>query len=258
MEFSSVSSARTTVLSRVRAACERAGRPADSVRVIAVSKLQPVSRIEALYAEGQRDFGENYVQEFATKHETLAATASDVRWHLIGHLQKNKIKFVTGRCAMIHSVDSVALAEAIGRRAEAAGSAGSGAAAGVAENILLQVNVGGEGSKEGFSPTELRESIAALTTLPGLRLCGLMTMPPLQNEAEANRVHFRELRTLLDDLRPQVTTSPSGPHPWNELSMGTSHDFEIAIEEGATLIRVGTILFGERPSPKREKTFLPR
>lgn len=216
---------------RLDEACARAGREPSSVRIVAVSKLQTVDAIRSLIAEGQADFGENYVQELTGKIDALAKEAP--RWHLIGHLQRNKIKFVSGRCAMIHSVDSVALAEALDRKA---------AEKGAIENILLQVNLAGEDSKEGFTAAVMREALPRLTALENIQLHGLMTMPPLQNRPEQNRPHFRALRELLEECRILVPG-----HPWQELSMGTSQDFEVAAEEGATLVRVGTILFGARP-----------
>lgn len=214
-------------------ACERADRAATDAKLVAVSKKQPVEKILALAGEGQVDFGENYPQEFLVKVTELANRG--LRWHLIGHLQTNKVKMVVGQCELIHSVDSLSLAETIGRRAVAAG---------LTQRILLQVNVAGEESKEGWDVAGLRANLPAIAALPGILLGGLMTMPPLQNDAETNRPHFRRLRGLLHELRPVVDAR----HSWNELSMGTSHDFEVAIEEGATFVRIGTALFGERPA----------
>lgn len=205
-----------------------------TVRLLAVSKLQPVEKIMELRKESQFDFGENYVQELLLKQDSL--TDSAIRWHLIGHLQKNKVKQVVGRCHLIHSVDSFELAEMLSRKAADHGST---------ERILLQVNVGGEATKEGFSVESFKEVLPQIATLSNLELHGLMTMPPLENHAEANRAHFRRLRELLESTRFQV-----GTHPWNELSMGTSHDWETALEEGATILRLGTVLFGARPAKK--------
>lgn len=238
-------SARDAFLSlkkQVDAKVAALGRDPATVRILAVSKLQPVEKIAELRQESQADFGENYVQELLLKQEALKDAS--IRWHLIGHLQKNKVKQITGRCHLIHSVDSFELAELLSRKA---------ADAGVTEKILLQVNVGGELSKEGFSVDEFGRVLPQLATLSSLELHGLMTMPPLPkagsaspgDEVSANRVHFRRLRELLDATRFQV-----GTHPWKELSMGTSHDWETALEEGATILRLGTVLFGARPAKK--------
>lgn len=225
-------SALTDVRRRIDEACRRAGRDGALVRIVAVSKLQSVEKIHELCREGQNDFGENYVQELTGKMAALENQG--LSWHLIGHLQRNKIKFVSGRCAMIHSVDSVALAEALDRKARETGAV---------EKVLLQINLSGETSKEGFTAAELKEALPRLTALGHVCLHGLMTMPPLQNQAEENRPYFRSLRALLEECRILVPG-----HPWSELSMGTSHDFEVAVEEGATLVRVGSILFGARPT----------
>lgn len=219
------------ILERVAIAAQRSGRNPQSVRVLAVSKLQPVEKVRELHAAGGFvDFGENYVQECLGKMSELADLP--LRWHLIGHLQKNKIKQISGRCHLIHSVDSLALADALGKKAvERNGT----------EKVLLQINVAGEESKEGFSEELLLSEWPRLRGIPGLEIRGLMTMPPLQNQPEENRIHFRRLRLLRDRL-----STMAGAHPLEELSMGTSHDFEIAIEEGATIVRLGTVLFGER------------
>lgn len=217
-----------TIHQKMKAACVRVGRDPGSVKLLAVSKLQPVEKILQLIAQGQKDFGENYPQELSGKMETLK-DQKDLRWHLIGHLQRNKLKLVSGRCELIHSIDSLSLAQSLSRKAEEAGHL---------EKILLQVNVAGEASKEGFSAENLLELWPTISHLPALEIHGLMTMPPLQNEPEQNRHHFRETKNLLSKLK--------GGHPMNQLSMGTSHDFEVAIEEGSTMIRLGTVLFGER------------
>lgn len=218
---------------RVQQACVRANRDPLSVKIVAVTKLQPSEKIAALASQGQRIFGENYVQELTEKMS--AFESRNLQWHLIGNLQRNKVKVVSGKCDLIHSVDSASLAENLDKRA----SENS-----IVENILLQVNVGGEESKEGLSAQKLREIWPDLARFNHLRIHGLMTMPPLQNNPEDNRAHFRALRELLAEL---VAMGTKG-HPMNELSMGTSHDFEVAVEEGATLIRVGTVLFGDRPT----------
>lgn len=219
---------------RIQAACQRSGRSASEVRLVAVSKKQAPDKIETLFRkEGHLDFGENYVQELQEKQTQIPDTV--IRWHLIGHLQKNKAKFVVGHCHLIHSVDSVELAQVISKKATERK---------IVQDVLLQVNLSDENSKEGLSAEELRTRWQEFQKLPTIRICGLMTMPPLQNEAAANRPYFEGLRTLLSELRSQTDLDL---HPLNELSMGTSHDFEVAIEQGATLIRVGTLVFGERP-----------
>lgn len=200
------------------------------VTLVAVSKLQPIEKIAELIAQGQIDFGENYIQEALEKINHFKAH-TNLRWHLIGSIQKNKVKYLKNYFHMIHSVDSLELAELISQKSQQIGHI---------QNVLLQVNLAGEESKSGFSEAELLQHWTALTALPGLRLCGLMTMPPLQNEAEENRIYFRQLRTLLARLQKSSTSL-------RELSMGTSSDYSVALEEGATMVRLGTVLFGERP-----------
>ncbi len=202
--------------------------------ILAVSKLQPVEKIRALYSFGQRHFGENYVQEALSKQVDLA-DLTDIQWHLIGHLQKNKAKLVVGRFHLIHSVDSLELARILSHHCVIQQ---------VEQKILLQVNLAGEDSKEGFDLKNLHQAWPELQQLPQISICGLMTMPPLTETPEEVRPYFRELRLLKDDLQ---RTQTQNLHPLSELSMGTSHDFEIAIKEGSSLVRLGTILFGERP-----------
>lgn len=202
--------------------------------VLAVSKLQPEEKIRSLYDEGQRLFGENYIQEALEKIEHLAQECPDIQWHLIGHLQKNKAKYVVGKFALIHSVDSLDLAEALSRQC---------ALKNVPQNILIQVNLAHEETKSGFDLNTLKIAWPKLTQLPHLKIQGLMTMPPLTETGEEVRPYFRELRELLQELRAETNLNH---HPLTELSMGTSHDFKVAIEEGATIVRLGTILFGER------------
>lgn len=228
-----MSGPRDLVLDRLQAALARAGRPADDAHLIAVSKLQAIEAIAALAAQGQRDFGENYAQEFLAKR--ARDWPAPTRWHFIGHLQKNKIKSILGLCHRIHSADSVEMIEALAKRA---------ADAGLAQDILIQVNVAGESTKDGLAPSRLEAALEAAARSASLRVRGLMTMPPLQNEAEDNRAHFRALAELAARARARFGDDR---HTLDELSMGTSHDFEVAAEEGATWIRVGTLLFGERP-----------
>ncbi|AFY00164.1 YggS family pyridoxal phosphate-dependent enzyme [Bdellovibrio bacteriovorus] len=208
---------------------------AKPAKILAVSKLQPAEKVRALHAEGQRLFGENYVQEALEKQSVLSDLA-DIQWHLIGHLQKNKAKMVVGKFHLIHSVDSLELAHVISRQCEQKG---------VTQNILIQVNLAGEASKEGFSAETLESQWAELTSLPHLHIYGLMTMPPLTETGVEVRPYFAELRQLRDRLKATTDTTV---HPLSELSMGTSHDYPVAVEEGATIVRLGTILFGERPA----------
>ncbi len=204
-------------------------------KVLAVSKLQTEEKIRLLYTEGQRDFGENYVQEALEKIEHLN-NCTDIAWHFIGHLQKNKAKFVVGKFALIHSVDSLELAQALSKQCQSKN---------VQQKILLQVNLAKEESKSGFDEETLQSQWEEIQHLPGLIICGLMTMPPLTETGEEVRPYFKDLRRLQEKLRTSVDPMI---HPMNELSMGTSHDFKVAVEEGATIVRLGTILFGERPS----------
>lgn len=218
---------------RIELACQKSGRHPSNVRLLAVSKRQSEEHIRQVSQQGQSDFGENYVQELIQK---MAFFSKDsLHWHLIGHLQRNKVKMISGRCFRIHSVDSLRLAQELSRHAREKN---------IVEKVLLQINLAEEASKEGFSQESLATAWAEISQLPNLAIHGFMTMPPLQNEPEENRIYFRQLRILLDHFR-QLTHSII--HPLNELSMGTSHDFEIAIEEGASWIRVGTLIFGERP-----------
>jgi pyridoxal phosphate enzyme (YggS family) len=216
------------VRQRMQAAAQRAGRAADSVRLVAVTKGVAAARIREAMALGVLDFGENRIQEALPK---IAALGPGPRWHLVGHLQRNKVRRAVEAFALIHSLDSVLLAEAIARRAEAAGRR---------VEVLLQVNVAGEPRKHGFALEEVSEAVRRMAVMPALALRGLMTIAPLAADAQTARPIFRRLRELRDDLRAQ----------WpglDELSMGMSDDFEVAIEEGATLIRVGRAIFGERP-----------
>lgn len=204
-------------------------------KLLAVSKLQTPQKIRHLYAEGQRRFGENYVQEALEKQELLA-DLPDIEWHLIGHLQKNKSKHVVGKFHLIHSVDSLELAQSLNKHAEKLN---------IQQNILIQVNLAGETSKTGFDKERLLSQWNDVTSLANLKINGLMTMPPLTETGEEVRPFFRELRELRDQLRERTADSR---HSLEELSMGTSHDYSVAVEEGATILRLGTILFGERPA----------
>jgi pyridoxal phosphate enzyme (YggS family) len=211
-----------TVRERLAAACRRAGREADGVTLIGVSKGFPADAAAEAYAAGLRDFGENRVQEAVPKIEALATRGIRPHWHLIGHLQSNKAQTAIDRFAILHSVDSLRLAQVLSRRAQEPVS------------ILLEVNVAQEASKFGFAPQEVAEALSAIHTLPNIYVLGLMTVAPQARDPEAVRPVFRELRELRDRLALR------------ELSMGMTDDFEVAVEEGATMVRVGRAIFGER------------
>jgi pyridoxal phosphate enzyme (YggS family) len=222
------------VSARVAAACERAGRAATEVTIVAVSKTHPAAAVREAWAAGAADFGENYAQELAAKAGEIAAAppAGPLRWHFIGRLQRNKARLVAGRVALIHAVDSVELADEIGRRAGAA-----------AQPILLAVNLAGEATKGGVPGEAAPAVAAALAGVAGVSLDGLMTMPPPADDAEVSRPHFAALRALRDQLADRLGRALP------VLSMGMSHDFEVAIACGATHVRIGTAIFGSRPAP---------
>ena len=216
---------------RIQQACRASGRAPDTVRLVAVSKLHPGTDVVEAAAAGQLLFGENYVQELIDKARQLS---EPVQWHLIGHLQSNKVKYLPGIVSMIHTVDRLSLAREIDRQwREKQGSPC---------DVLVQVNVSGEETKSGTTAAEALELIKQLALLPHLRVRGLMTMPPFFDEPEAARPYFRELRLLAEQIKTEAIPGVE----MAELSMGMSGDFEVAIEEGATLVRVGTAIFGER------------
>jgi pyridoxal phosphate enzyme (YggS family) len=217
------------IAARVAAACERAGRSATEVTVVAVSKTHPADAIREALAAGATDFGENYAQELAGKAAELAAGPAP-RWHFIGRLQRNKARLVAGKVALIHAVDGVELATEIARRA------------GGTQPILLAVNVGGEASKGGVAADAAADVARAIAGVAGASLDGLMTMPPPADDPEASRPHFVGLRALRDRLADQLGRALP------VLSMGMSHDFEVAIACGATHVRIGTAIFGSRPA----------
>ncbi len=220
-----------TVQARILQACTISGRPASSVRLVAVSKLHPASVVIEAAAAGHMLFGENYVQELTDK----ASQISDpVQWHLIGHLQSNKVKYLPGIVSMIHTVDRLSLAQEIDRQWREKQGSPCG--------ILVQVNVSGEATKSGTTTAEAIELVRRIAGLPFVRVRGLMTMPPFFDDPEAARPYFRELRLLAE----QISSEQISGVEMTELSMGMSGDFEVAIEEGATLVRVGTAIFGER------------
>ncbi len=215
---------------RIDQACLRSGRNPAEVRLIAVSKVKPAELVDQAYAAGQQLFGENYVQEFCDKTEQVMVP---VTWHFIGALQTNKVKYLRGKVEMIHSVDRLALAQEINKQ---------WAKIGKLVDILIQVNVGDESRKAGCSPNELVQLAKDISKLENIRVKGLMCLPPFSDDPEEVRPWFRQLRQLKDELAaynlPKIEMA--------ELSMGMSGDFEAAVEEGATLVRVGTAIFGDR------------
>lgn len=211
-------------------ACKKAGRDRSEVTLIAVSKTKPMEMIEEAFACGEREFGENKAQEMKEKCDTLS---KDIKWHFIGHLQTNKVKYVVGRAFLIHSVDSYRLAEAI--EAESAKKD-------VISHILIEVNVAEEESKFGLKTEETLELIKNVAKLPHIHIDGLMTIAPFVENQEENRMVFRKLRELSVDIGKKNIDNVS----MSVLSMGMTNDYEVAIEEGATYVRVGTGIFGER------------
>ena len=221
-----ISAGLQSVRRRVADAERAAGRPAGSVRLVAISKKMTAADVQLALGAGQLDFGENYGQELRDKR----AAVPGVCWHFVGPLQTNKVKYVAGQVALIHSVDSIPLLDAINAR-------------GVPQACLVQVNVAGEHQKRGVAVADLPPLLDHFAKLANVRCEGLMVIPPLGDEPEASRAIFAALRTLraenAADTRPNVNL--------RELSMGMSHDLEVAIAEGATLVRIGTAIFGERP-----------
>ena len=226
-----------SVRRRVADAAVRAGRRPDDVTIIAVTKTVPLDRIRAAFALGLTDFGENRVQEAEAKIQAWPTDggSSRPRWHLIGHLQTNKVKRAVQLFDTIHSVDSVRLATMIGAQAEKLGKV---------MPVLLEVNVSGEATKFGFTPDDMHAALPEIARLPGLRVVGLMTIAPHVEDPEDARPVFRRLRELRDEAQAKHPELPL-----TELSMGMTNDFEVAIEEGATFVRVGRAIFGERPVP---------
>ena len=221
-----------TISERIHAACRRSGRDPESVTLVGVSKRQPIDRMRAAYAAGLRTFGENQVQEGVAKCSELP---TDIDWHFIGHLQSNKAKAAARHFGTIHSIDRVKIAQRLDREA---------ALLGRTLKIFVQINIGREPSKSGFEPEGFVEAVAPLATLEHLAPLGLMALPPYEDDPEKARDWFRRLRELRDLLLEQ----PAWARCPGLLSMGMSHDFELAIEEGATHVRVGTSIFGRRPS----------
>ena len=217
---------------KIASAAAKSGRSADAVELVAITKMHPAERVREAVEAGQSLFGENRVQEARAKIPELP---SNLRWHFVGHLQKNKVRQALPLFEMIHSVDSLALAQDINRIAEEEG---------LHPRVLLEVNVAGEGSKFGFSSERIRDQMEELLALSRLSILGLMTIPPVTKESETSRNYFVQLRELRDRLQTEFRVD------FAQLSMGMTQDFPIAVEEGATLVRVGTAIFGERRSEK--------
>ena len=201
------------------------------MRLVAVSKTRPASELIEALAAGQRLFGENYVQELTEKARALSV---DAEWHFIGHLQSNKVRHIAGLVSMIHSVDRLSLATEIDRQWRER--------VGRPCDLLVQVNISGEATKSGTTADEAIRLVREISLLPNTKVCGLMTMPPFFDDPEGARPYFRQLREIADAIRDEAIPGVE----MTELSMGMSGDFEVAIEEGATLVRVGTAIFGER------------
>ena len=215
---------------RIQDACLRSGRKREDVTLIVVSKTKPVSMIREVLALGPRDFGENKPQELRDKYDQLPG---DIRWHMIGNLQRNKVKYVVGRAVMIHSLNSVPLAEQIEKDC---------AKHGIIMPCLVEVNIAKEASKEGIMPEDAIGFIRSISTLEHIRIEGLMTVAPFVSDAQENRPCFRALRNLAVDIKQENSDTVYMRH----LSMGMTGDYEVAVEEGATMIRVGTGILGER------------
>ena len=215
---------------RIEAACKRAGRDRSVVTLIAVSKMNPPEAVIAAHEYGIDTFGENKVQELCGKIDVIPYS---LNWHLIGHLQTNKVKYIAGKVAMIHSVDSFKLAQVIDKESEKAG---------VVTDILLEINIAGEESKFGILPSETESLARQIAPLKHVRICGLMTVAPETDDPESNRSYFRQMRELSVDIASKNIDNIF----MNVLSMGMTGDFEVAVEEGATHVRVGTGIFGAR------------
>lgn len=215
---------------RIQKSCLKAGRDEKEVTLIAVSKTKPVSDLMEAYQEGCREFGENKVQELVDKYEVMP---KDIHWHMIGHLQTNKVKYIVDKVTMIHSVDSINLAREISKEAQKKQ---------VTVSILIEVNVAGEESKFGVSMEEAEPLIRKIALLDGIKICGLMTIAPYVEDEEKNRQYFADLKQLSVDIATKNIDNVN----MNVLSMGMTGDYAVAIEEGATYVRVGTGIFGER------------
>ncbi len=235
-EINSIQTAITDVRNRIEAACKRAGRNPREVTLIAVSKTMPIEAIKEAMACDIIEFGENKPQELRDKQTVLT---EPLHWHMIGALQTNKLKYVIGKTVLIHSVDSLHLAEEIEK---------ASAKQNLITEILLEINIAGEASKHGIAPEKLEELVCAVAQFPHIRVRGLMTVAPYTEEPEDNRMYFRKMKQLMVDINLKNIDNIT----MDMLSMGMTGDYEIAIEEGATLIRVGTGIFGHRVYPSKE------
>ena len=218
------------VKANIEAACKRVGRDPKDVRLVAVSKTKPISLIEEAIKAGQDTFGENKVQEMCDKMEVLP---DNIKWHMIGHLQRNKVKYIAGKVELIHSVDSIRLAKQISDEAQKQS---------IEIPVLLEVNVAREESKFGFFTEETEDACREISKMPGIRVKGLMTSAPFVENAEDNRKYFKKLYELAVDIQSKNIDNIS----MRELSMGMTGDYVVAVEEGATIVRVGTGIFGSR------------
>ena len=227
-----------TVEEHVQEACKRAGRSREEVTLIAVSKTKPLEMLQEIYGEGVRDFGENKVQELCDKMEQLP---SDIRWHMIGHLQRNKVKYIVGKVALIHSVDTYRLAEEINIQAKKRG---------IIVPILVEVNITGEETKFGTTAEDAMLLVEEISKLENVRIRGLMTIAPFVENPEDNRLYFRKIKQLSVDITNKNIDNVS----MEILSMGMTGDYEVAIEEGATMVRVGTGIFGARNYKKSNES----
>ena len=226
------------VRARVAAAARRVQRSPDEITLVAVSKTMPLALIAEAAQAGQVDFGENRLEELLEKVDAAAAAGlGTVCWHAIGTIQSRKTRLALGPIALIHAVDRLKIAQRLSRQAAEMGRTPA---------VLLEVNVSGEASKHGFSPASLKAALPELLQLPALRYCGLMTMAPFVADPEEARPFFRELRCLMEDIRRAYPPAEYPQATWAHLSMGMTADFEVAIEEGATIVRVGTAIFGHR------------
>ena len=214
----------------IKKACEKVGRDVNEVTLIAVSKTTPYTAIEEALPTGVKDYGENKVQELCDKYEILP---KDIKWHMIGHLQRNKVKYLVGKASLIHSVDSIRLAEQIEKEY---------AKADEIANILIEVNMAQEESKFGITSEETEQLVREIAKFPHIRIKGLMTIAPYTDNPESNRVYFRNMKKLSVDIENKNIDNVS----MSVLSMGMTGDYQVAVEEGATLVRVGTGIFGER------------
>lgn len=219
------------IRAKIAAACERSGRNTENVTLVAVSKKFGIEMIKAAFDCGLRDFGENYAQEFRDKYNEIGGMYRDINWHFVGTLQKNKVKYVVGNISLYHSLHTDKIAGEFDKRAGKLG---------IKVNCLVEVNISGEENKSGVKPDELKNFLDSLKEFKNVNIIGLMGMAPYLDDREKSRPYFSHLRELRDEMRPVYSSL-------NELSMGMSGDFETAVEEGATYIRLGTSIFGERP-----------